>query len=316
MKLKRELFLKIALCVVATSFLLYTIYQSITTTVFIANFQTVIVVIPQFVSSSQPALQLGLFLFQEIAGSIGSYLRLIGAVLAVSCAALYFRNNAKYLGRLRLVFLFESFYFLLLLPSAINHLAGSVISTSDFLNFYTGVSTLLQGVLVFPPLFMLSRKLKNQQNYQEVKKYAILAAPLYVFGFWVRHGFLWVYALSSSAPLQAGSFEFVGFLDSWMTLLVAGIVTTFACFAFKQKKKFNQTLAAAAITLVGLYFVIYDLVSLWLPVYRAFIPLTDFWMVTLPLLGVALLFPVDTSRNQMATTFDVLKGKALTLNGD
>jgi hypothetical protein len=34
---------------------------------------------------------------------------------------------------------------------------------------------------------------------------------------------------------------------------------------------------------------IYDLVSVWDPIYHAFLPLTDFWMVTLLILGVAIL---------------------------
>jgi len=289
MKLDRHLFFKAALFIVAFSYLLYTLYQSFTTTMFLAHFPTVIVVLPQHIISSQPTLQLGLFLFQEIAGSIGGYLRLAAAILAVTCVVLYLRNDAKYLARFRIVVLFESFYFLLLLPAAANHLVGSVISTSAFLNFYTGVSTLLQAVLIFPPLFILSRKLNNPQNLPLILKWACIAAPLYVLGFWVRHGLLWVYALSSSRVLQAGFFEAVGFVDSCFTLLVAAALTTVACLAFRQKKALKLGLVGAAVVLVGVYFVFYDLVAVWLPVYRAFLPLTDFWMITLPVLGAALL---------------------------
>lgn len=289
MNLNKNLFTKVALLIVAISYLLYTLYQSFTTTLFLAHFPTVIVVLPQHITSSQPTLQLGLFLFQEIAGSIGGYLRLVASILAVTCAVLYFRNDAKYLARFRLVVLFESLYFLLLLPAAANHLLGSIFSTSDFLNFYTGVSTLLQAVLIFPPLFMLGNKLKPPQNPTTVQKWACIAAPLYVLGFWVRHGLLWVYALSSSAPMQGGLFEVFGFVTSWLTLLVAAVVTTVACLAFRQKKALNMRVVAAALVLVGVYFVLYDLVAVWLPVYRAFLPLTDFWMVTLPILGIALL---------------------------
>jgi hypothetical protein len=282
-------FMKTALILVAVSYLLYALYQAITTTLFVTHFPTVIVVLPQHITSSQPALQLRLFLLQETAGSAGSYLRLGAAILAVNCALLYFRNNPKYLARFRLVLLLESLYFLLLLPAAANHLIGSIISTSAFLNFYTGISTLLQAVLIFPPLFMLSRKLKNPQNVPSIQKWASIAAPLYVFGFWVRHGLLWVYALSSLANPQAGLFEAVGFVNSWLTLLVAATVTTVACLMFWKNKKLNMRLVGVAVVSFGAYFVIYDLVSVWLPIYRVFLPLTDFWMVTLPILGVAIL---------------------------
>jgi hypothetical protein len=280
-------FFKAALIVVAASFLFYTIYQSITTTIFVLNFPTVIKVLPTKIESSNPTLQLGLFLFQETAGSIGGYFRLAGAILAISGAVLYFRGTAKYLARFRLVVLFESLYFLLLLPAAVNHLIGSTISTSAFLNFYTGISTLLQALLIFPPLFMLSRKLKNPQNIQSIQKWACIAAPLYVLGFWVRHALFWVYALSSGAPPQTGVFEAVGFVDSCLTLLVASLFTVVICFKFMQKKQLNLRLISVDVVLVGAYFAVYDLVAVWLPSYRAFLPLTDFWMVTLPILGIA-----------------------------
>ena len=47
--------------------------------------------------------------------------------------------------------------------------------------------------------------------------------------------------------------------------------------------------------LVGVYFVVYDVVSIWDNVYRAFLPLTDFWMASLLLVGVVVL--VDSRRN-------------------
>jgi hypothetical protein len=290
MKINEQSSYEVAILLVTASFLIYTIYQSITTTLFVLNFPTVIKMLPTFINSLNPTLQLGLFLFQEIAGSIGGYLRLAAAILALNGAVLYFRNDAKYLNRFRLVVLFESLYFLLLVPSAVNHLVGSIISTSAFLNFYTGVSTLLQALLIFPPLFMLSRKLKNPQTLQSIQKWACIAAPLYVSGFWVRHSLFWVYALLPSAPPQAGLFEAVGFVDSWSTLLFAVIVTTMVCLTFRKKQTLNRQLVGVSIVLVGLYFAVYDLVAVWLPVYSAFLPLTDFWMVTLLLLGAALLF--------------------------
>jgi hypothetical protein len=290
MNSRTKLLGKTALIVVAVSFLLYTFYQAITTTIFVAHFPTVITVLPQFITSSQPKLQLAFFLFQELAGSAGSYLRLTAAFLAIYSAMLYFKNNSKYLQKFRLVLLFESLYFLLLLPAAGNQLVGSIISTSVFLNFYTGVSVFLQVLLVFPSLFLLSQKIKHPQDTSSIIKWVAIAAPLYVFGFLVRHGSLWVYALSSSAPPQAGFLEALGFVNSWLTLLIAAIVTTVVCESFLRHKTPNLRFAGLAICLVGLYFVIYDVVSIWIPVYRSFFPLTDFWMLTLPLLGVALWF--------------------------
>ncbi len=214
---------------------------------------------------------------------------MVSAIFALNCAILFFKEDPKYIEKLGRIILFESLYFLLLLPAAINHLVGSVISSSAFLNFYTGVSCLLQAVLIFPPLFMLSRKLKNTQKIPSILKIAGFAAPLYVFGFWIRHGLLWVYTIWPLEPQYWNFFGTVGFVNSLLTLLLAAMVCTVMCLIFGQKQKLNISLAATAIALIGIYFVIYDLISVWDPVYRAYLPLTDFWMITLLLLGVAVM---------------------------
>jgi hypothetical protein len=111
-----------------------------------------------------------------------------------------------------------------------------------------------------------------------------------VFGFWIRHGLLWVYAIWPSETQHWNFFGTVGFANSLLTLLLAGVVCTVVCLVFRQKQKLNIWLAVIAISLIGVYFVIYDLVSVWDPIYRAYLSLTDFWMIILLVLGVAVLF--------------------------
>ncbi len=170
--------MKKALLIVAASFLLYNIYQTIISTIFISHFPLIVNQLPNFIKSSQPALQLTLFLLQELAASVGSYLRLIGAVFAFNCAILFFKRNPKYIEKLRIALLFESLYFLLLIPAGINHVVGSIISSSAFLNIYAGVSFLLQAALIFPSLFMLSQKLKKPQYSPTILKWAGLVCRI------------------------------------------------------------------------------------------------------------------------------------------
>jgi LPXTG-motif cell wall-anchored protein len=89
---------------------------------------------------------------------------------------------------------------------------------------------------------------------------------------------------------QAGLAYATGTVNSLLTLLMAAIVSAVAWFIFRQKNKVNKWPVGTAIILVGFYFVAYDLVSVWVPVYRSFIPLTDFWMITLRILGAAYCF--------------------------
>lgn len=281
--------MKTAILIVAASFLLYNVYQTIIVTIFVSHFQLMIIQLPNFIKSSQPALQPALFLFQELSGAVGSYLRLVGGIFALSCALLFFKKDAKYVERLRVAILFESLYFLLLIPAAVNHIVGSIISSSTFLNIYAGVSFLLQAILIFPPLFILCRKLRKPQNLPSILKWTGITALLYVFGFWVRQGFMWVYAFLPSETQQAGLIDTIGSANSLLTLLLASIVSTVAWLTFRRNKKLNTWLVGTSIILVGAYFVIYDLVSFWAPIYRSFLPLTDFWMITLLVLGFAIL---------------------------
>ena len=290
MDFNKTAFMKKALLIVAAAFLLYNIYQTIISTIFISHFPSIVTQLPNFIKSSQPTLQLALFLTQELTGAVGSYLRLIGAIFALNCALLFFKKDPKYLEKLRVALLFESLYFLLLIPAGINHVVGSIISSSAFLNIYTGISALLQAGLIFPPLFMLSRKLKKPQHLPSILKWAGIAATLYVFGFWVKQALMWVYALSPLGTQNAGLIDIVGSVNSLLTLLVAAIVSTGAWLIFRQKKKLNTWLVGTALILIGVYFAIYALVSVWVPIYFAFLTLTDFWIVTLPILGITILF--------------------------
>ena len=103
-------------------------------------------------------------------------------------------------------------------------------------------------------------------------------------------------------PKQATLMSTVGAANSMLTLLIASIVTAGACLAFYQKKKVNKWLVSTALILFGSYFIIYDLVSIWVPVYGSFLYLTDFWMIVLPILGIAVLklksFNVNTANHQ------------------
>ncbi len=286
--------MKKALLLVSIVFLLYTIYHAINTTLFLYNFIPNIGQLPEsfqvpesFISSSFPWT---LLLIQEFASSIGIYLRLFGGILAVSSAYLFYKNDSRYLGRLSKVVLFESLYFGLFIPSGINHV---ILSFSEFtfagFNLYTGASFLLQGLILFPVLFLLSRKLKVN-NYIVNLRWIGIAAPLYVFVIWIKHSFFWVFALSPFGGQSGSLLETIGAVNSLLTLLIASLILLFACLPLIQKKnKINLRLIGATLILVGSHFAIYLIVMFWVPVYLSFVGLTEFWMVSLLIPGLVAL---------------------------
>jgi hypothetical protein len=283
--------MKKALLLVSIVFLLYTIYHAINTTLFLYNFIPRIGQLPEslqlpesFISSSFPWT---LLLIQEFASSIGIYLRLFGGVLAVSSAYLFYKNDSRYLVRLSKVVLFESLYFVLFIPSGINHviLSFSEITFAGF-NLYTGASFLLQGFLLFPVLLLLSFKLKAN-NPSTTFRWIGIGIPVYILGIWIKHAFFWFFALSPLGSQSGNLFETFGAANSLLTLLFSGLVSLVACLPLIQKKdKISLSLLGASLVLVGVHFAIYLIVMFWLPVYLSFVGLTEFWMVVLLIPGL------------------------------
>ena len=143
---------------------------------------------------------------------------------------------------------------------------------------------------------MLSHNIRKPQNLASILKWIAIAAPSVVWGFWVKYFFLWLDALSPLGPQQASVASIVGVANSCLTLLIAGIITSAACIILYRKGKVDTRLVGIALILLGSYFIIYDLVSIWVPIYSSFLYLTDFWMAVLPILGIAVLKPKNASQ--------------------
>ncbi|MBN1358353.1 hypothetical protein JW988_06240 [Candidatus Bathyarchaeota archaeon] len=101
--------------------------------------------------------------------------------------------------------------------------------------------------------------------------------------------FFWLDTVSPLGPQQANVASIVGAVNSCLTLLIAGIITSAACLILYQKRKVDTRLVGISLILLGSYFIIYDLVSIWVNVYRDYLYLTDFWMAVLPILGISAL---------------------------
>ena len=283
---------KKALIFVSIIFLLYTLYHAIISTIFLYHFIPNIgqlpdaIQVPQnFVSSTFPWT---LLIIQEFASIIGIYLRLFGGVLAVSSAYLFYKNDSRYIGRLSKVILFESLYFASFIPSGLNHI---ILSFSELafvgFNLYTGASFLLQGLILFPVLFILNRKIEVNKDSVNLRWIGI-AAPLYVFVMWIKHAFFWFFVLSMTTT--SSLFETVGMINSMLTMLVAALILLYACIPLiRNTKKINSGIIGVSLILIGIYFVIYFIVSIWVPIYSSYLYLIEFWMVSLLVPGFILL---------------------------
>ena len=287
--IKRNLpnYLKISLLIIASSFLAYSLYWTAYSVFWIYNITISITTLFRMLNISSN-LQQNIIIIQEYAASAGYFLALIGAIFAVQCAVLFIKNNEKYLDRLGKTILFEALFFLMLVPSSIQHLLGFVLSWTN-VDIHVGLSFLLQALLIAPPSIILSYHLRKPQNQTSILKWITISAPSVVLGFWLKYLFFWLGTLSPLGPKQANLVSIIGAVNSFVTLLIAGIITSLACLVLYRKRRVNTSLVGIALILFGSHFIIYDLVSIWVPIYRSFLYLTDFWMIVLPILGLAVL---------------------------
>jgi hypothetical protein len=280
-------YLKISILIIASSFLAYSVYWAAYSVFWIYNI-TIDITSWFKILNIYSNLQQNIIIIQEYAASAGYFMAIIGAIFAFQCAILLIKNNQKYLDRLGKTLLFNSLFFLMLLPSSIHHLLGSFLSWTT-VNIYVGLSFLLQVLLIAPASIILSHKLRKLQCEISILKWITISAPLAVLGFWIKYLLFWIATLYPLGPKQANLATIIGGVNSFVTLLIAGILTLVACITLYRKRRVNINLIGIALILFGSHFIIYDLVSIWVPVYKSFLYLTDFWMIVLPILGLVLL---------------------------
>jgi hypothetical protein len=177
---------------------------------------------------------------------------------------------------------------LLLLPSSLHHLLGVAFGWF-MVDVFVGLSYLVQALLMVPPLLVLSQKMRIRQNTTPIKKWAVIMAPFFVFALYFKYLFLWVDTLKPLGPSEATAATVLGAANCLVTLLIAGVITAIACYAFDRGKTVWKLLAGVALIVVGAFFIVFTIIAAIVPVYASFWYLTDFWMLSLPILGTILL---------------------------
>ncbi len=281
--------LKVAIIIVALSFLIYKIYWTIQNIFWFINLTTNF--IPHLSSTqfggSMATLNIALLAFQEYSSAIGGFIGLIAGITAILSAIQYVKNNPNYIARLRVALIAEAVFFILLAPSSIHHLVGTAYLLPGS-NLFVGLSYLLQVLLVVPPLVWLSQKMRHPQNLHSILKGATIAASLFVLALWFKYLFLWIDTLVPLNSQPENPINILGTANSIITLLLAACIFSVGSSRFNRGDKNSKNLFGYGLILVGSFFIIFSLVALFVPIYASFWYLTDTWMLTLPILGLAI----------------------------
>jgi hypothetical protein len=285
----QSMHLNISLLIVAVSFLAYSIYWLANGIIWGYTLIQMLLHISQItiLASMGPAELLALFI-QEGCSVANSFVLLFCGVFATQSAYSYVRNNPNYLQKLRWAMILVAVFSLLLVPASLHHLLG-VAYGWFMVDVYVGLSYLLQALLIVPPLFMLSQKMRNQQKPAAILKKATIAGPLFIFALWLKYLFLWIDTLAPMNTQGDNLMSTIGTINSLLTLLVAGVVSAWTCFKLNKNRPNSQKPLAAGLILIGIFFIIFSFVAVFVPIYTSFWYLTDFWMLTLPILGTSIL---------------------------
>jgi hypothetical protein len=220
----------------------------------------------------------------ELTGEVGVILRFVGACFLLAFAVVLVWKKTVSWSFLRKAVLLEGIYYVF----NIVFIVYLYVKGGAFVNYGAATSYLLQMLLVTPIFLMLYFKLKRNAGLQEVAKWGVLAITGFVFALWSKHFLLALYAL----PLNFGNPVFlVGFLNSALTLLIAGAVMLIVLMPLFKKKSlfFNTKAFGAALIISGLYAVIFLVIALFTPQYSNWISLIDWWTIVFIVLGVGYL---------------------------
>jgi hypothetical protein len=226
----------------------------------------------------------------EFIGEIGLMVRFAGACFFVAFAWVLLRKKEVLLSRLRNAVLLEGTHFLFYIPFISYLYARPAVDAAIRVVYVeTAVSYTIQTTLVFSSLIMLYFKMRRVNvDAAQLFKWGAIGITSYVFALWVKHFMLNLYAL----PINfADPVLLVGFLNSVLTMFAAALILLFAFVPVirGERTEFSFKAVGIAFVLVGVYFVVYILVSLVNAGYLSFLALTELWAVAFVVAGAGLL---------------------------
>jgi hypothetical protein len=221
----------------------------------------------------------------ELTGEVGVNLRFVGVCILMAFAILLVWKKTVSWPLLRKAVLLEGIYYAFNIPFIIY----LFVKPYAFANYGAAISYSAQILFVTPIFVTLYFKLKSKTfDVSEVAKWGALAVTGFIFALWAKHFLLAIYAL----PLDFSNFTFLaGFLNSALTLLIAGIIMIATLLPLYRKKStsFNTKAFGAALILAGLYATIFELIALFNVEYMRWISLIDWWTIIFVVLGIGFL---------------------------
>lgn len=297
--------LKIGLFIVVISYFLFT-FKAMFTLSWVGEWE-----------AFEGSLRLIIFV-EDVSAATGVAFRLVASAIALVTVTLYFTKKSFSTDRVkklfRIVLVAEAFYWLGLLTTAVLSLTSSFGITIWRVNGHVSTIPLATSLLIYEiPLLIqsigipavllkLSSELKPNKPLKGAIKWGLIAGTLYVFVFWLTSTAMW-----TSTVLRQG----MQYLTFYPENMASFILTTFGLLAltvftaFFAKKhvgtesleKLDFRTIGSIVTALGLFFfwnylnwIFFGKDETWSYWHLWFLGNLNLWLLTLPMLGLPLMF--------------------------
>ena len=247
----------------------------------------------------------------DISGFVGLIFRFAASIIALAAMIFYFvkKNLSKPTAYkiLRWILILEGIYWLGLLASGVVSVQSLTMGLGNqpaktLLNSLA-IPTLIESIAPPISLFILASKLNPDKPPQKAIKWGLITGTIYIFVFWLTNSSMWLitWEIKGTEYLTSYPENLLSFILTTFGLLALAIYTAF----FTNKSIGAKTLQepklktiGAIILALGMYFlwnyltwIFFGGNYLWSTWYAWFLGHNmDLWMLSLPLLGIPLLF--------------------------
>lgn len=255
----------------------------------------------------------GIFI-TDIAALPGLIFRFVGSLIALIAVIFYFSkgfpSTAKTYKILRWVLIFEGIYWLGLLATAIVEVQGVALMSlsnspvTDILNSLVlyAIPSLVESIALPITLFILVFQLNPNKPMNKAIKWGLIAGAMYIFVFWLTNSSMWILTVQAKGTSYITTYpgNMLSFILTIFGLLALAIYTSI--FAKQSSRaeslqELNLRTIGAIILSLGMYFLWNYLTWIWFNYpwseqWDAWFlgHNMDLWMLSLPLLGLPLLF--------------------------
>ncbi len=286
--------LKVGILVTVTAYFLFTLHANFTLA-WIGEWNRLA---PE---ASQTALWI---MVTDVSAGVTLIFRFIGSIIAFSAALLYFAKKglpqSVTYKVVRLVLIFEAIYWLGLLPSGVWGMLSALSPLGMSLFISTGIPCIVSSIAIPVSLFILAAKISPNKPLKPAIKWGWIAGVFYVIAFWLNNMGMWITTIFLT-PNRGIEYltSHPEYLFSF-TITIAGLLALAVYAGYSAKKATAYpTLklwpVGVVATSLGLYFLWNYLAWIffggWNDWYAWFLGHNlDLWMLTLPLVGLPLLF--------------------------